>query len=72
MSEILLKVTREDNGSVSVMYNGSSESAVELSATVAATMNNNVSFKAMIYTALSIAGDEEMMNNLVTNVTRGK
>lgn len=72
MSEILLQVRREDNGSVSVMYNGSSESAVELSATVAATMNNNVSFKAMIYTALSIAGDEKMMRNLVTNVKREK
>jgi len=72
MSEILLQVRREDDGSVSMMFNGSAESAVELSATVAATMNNNVSFKAMIYTALSIAGDEKMMNNLVTNIRREK
>lgn len=70
MSEILLQVRKEDNGSVSVMFNGSADSAVELSATVAATMNNNVSFKAMIYTALSIAGDDELMKNLVTNVRR--
>lgn len=72
MSEILLQVRREDNGSVSVMYNGSSESAVELSATVAATMNNNLSFKAMIFTALSIVGDEKMMKDLITNVKREK
>lgn len=72
MSEILLQVRREDNGSVSVMYNGSSESAVELSAAVAATMNNNLSFKAMIFTALSIVGDEKMMKDLITNVKREK
>lgn len=72
MSEILLQVRREDNGSVSVMYNSSSESAVELSATVAATMNNNLSFKAMIFTALSIVGDEKMMKDLITNVKREK
>lgn len=70
MSEILLQVRKEDNGSVSVMFNGSADSAVELSATVAATMNNNVSFKAMIYTALSISGDDKLMKNLVTNVRR--
>ena len=70
MSEILLQVRREDDGSVSMMFNGSADSAVEISATVAATMNNNTSFKAMIYTALSIAGDDELMKNLVTNVRR--
>lgn len=70
MSEILLQVRREDDGSVSMMFNGSADSAVELSATVAATMNNNTSFKAMIYTALSIAGDDKLMKDLVTNVKR--
>jgi hypothetical protein len=70
LENLLLIIKKDDDDSISFGFNQSEESAVEISAVFAATMAKNSSFKAIIYTALEIAGDTKSMNGLINSIKK--